>query len=321
MSEYIVGVDLGATKILTGIATSDGKILYKEKLPTWSERGAGDILDRLCCSIKHVVSQAGITSKQVIGIAVATPGPLSYPDAVVRNSPNLNWDYIPFKAELSKSLDTDVIVEKDTNMAVLGEYYFGRKCRYKQMLYITVSTGIGGGIITEGQVYHGANGGAGEIGHMVVEPDGPLCGCGRRGCLEAMVSGSAIAKEIKGLIAQGKGRGILACCENENKEIGAREVGIAARKGDPEAVEIIDNIVKYLGTGISNLVNIINPEIVVLGGGVALGLQDLILEPTFAYVRKQVFSLHQEVLKLEVSSLGEDIGLFGCIAAVLQKLS
>ena len=317
MAEYIIGVDLGATKILTGIATPDGNILFKNKVPTLSSRGAADVLDRLCKSIETVVQQAGVDFNQISGIAVATPGPFAYPEAIVRDSPNLEWDYVPIKEELSRRLKRDIIVDKDTNMAVLGEYYFGQNKRYKQMLYITVSTGVGGGIIIDGQLYRGANGGAGEFGHMVISPDGPRCGCGRRGCLEALASGTAMEREAAELILQGHGRGILA--GSANGQVGVKEIGIAARKGDSEARDLINRASQYLATGMANLVNIFNPEIIVLGGGVAFGLSDLLIEPTTAFLHKNIFSLHQEILKIELSRLGEDIGLFGCIAAVLQN--
>lgn len=317
MAEYIIGVDLGATKILTGIATPDGNILFKNKIPTLSSRGADDVLERLCKGVEAVIQQAGVDFSQVSGIAVATPGPLAYPEAIVRDSPNLMWDYVPIKEKLGRRLKRDIIVDKDTNMAVLGEYCFGQHKRYKQMLYITISTGLGGGIIIDGRLYRGANGGAGEFGHMVISPDGAQCGCGRRGCLEALASGTAMEREAAELILRGNGRGILAC--SVNGQIGVKEIGIAARKGDPEAKDLINQAGQYLGTGIANLVNVFNPEIVVLGGGVAFGLSDLLIEPTTAFLYKNIFSLHQEILKLEVSRLGEDIGLFGCVAAVLQN--
>lgn len=319
MRELVVGVDLGATKVLTGIATTDGHLLNKVKFPTCSnEKDSDEILDSISDSIKEIITDTCTAGDKIVGIAVAAPGPLTYPDTVVMDSPNLGWSKLNLKEELSRKIGRSVIVDKDTNVAALGEYCFGHGCQYRQLLYVTISTGVGGGIIIDGEIYHGNNGGAGEFGHMVIEPNGPKCGCGRRGCLEALASGTAIAREAAEIVKKGKGKGIIAC-SSTGKEIGAKEVGEAARKGDIEARTIILRTAEYIGIGIANLVNIFNPQIVVLGGGVAVGLQDLLFEPVCEYVHKNVFALHERDFKIEVSSLGEEIGLWGCLALVTKR--
>lgn len=318
MQDLIAVVDLGASKILNGIATAQGEILVKEKFPTNPENGPADIIDRIADSIRKLSSWCGDYESQIVRVVAATPGPLSYPEGVVVDSPNLAWARVPFKDELSKRLVKPVIVEKDTNLAALGEYYFGRQGQPRSLLYITVSTGIGGGIILDGRIWRGHKGGAGEIGHMVVEPQGRVCNCGRRGCLEALASGAAIRHQVSELRQQGKGIGIVAL-GNAKKDIGAEEVGEAARRGDAEALTLVSRVVEYLGRAIANLVNIFNPEIVVLGGGVALGWQDLILERLNLDVKEEVFAINTQDLKIEITSLGEDIVLYGGIAAALQK--
>lgn len=314
MQDLIAVADLGATKILSGIATTGGQILVREKIPTLKEKGPEDIIERICRSIRELARLCGDYETQISRVVVATPGPLSYPEGVVVDSPNLAWTRIPLRDELSKRLAKPVIVDKDTNLAALGEYYFGRQARPRSLLYITVSTGIGGGIILAGQIWRGQNGGAGEIGHMVVEPRGRLCNCGRRGCLEAMASGSAIKASINELRQEGKGIGILAM-GNAKNELGAFEVAAAAKEGDAEAQIIVTRVVEYLGRGIANLVNIFNPELVVLGGAVAQGWQDLILEELNHFVKKEAFAISTRDLKIEITGLGEDIVLYGCIAA------
>lgn len=315
LPEYIIALDLGASKILAGIATADGRILQREKVPTPND-GPGAVLDCICSSIEKITQRAGATGDDIQGIAVATPGPLAYPEAVVIDSPNLQWKSVPLRDELSRRLGRKVIVEKDTNLAVLGEYYFTTNCRCRNLIYITVSTGIGGGLILNGRLYRGQNGGAGEIGHMVVDPQGRKCKCGRKGCLEAVASGTAIAEVANQLLKQGKGQGISAVAP-ETEKVGAVQLGEAARQGDYEAQTIVNRVSEYLGTGIANLVNIFNPEMVVLGGGVALGWQDLLLEPVARLVRQEVFALHGRNLEIKITSWGEDIVLYGCIAAVL----
>ncbi len=318
LQDLMAVVDLGATKILSGIATSHGQILVREKFPTLKEKGPEDIIERICHSIKALARLCGDYETQIAGAVVAAPGPLAYPEGVVLDSPNLAWTRVPLKDELGKRLAKPVIVDKDTNLAALGEYYFGRQDQPRSLLYITVSTGIGGGIILDGQIWRGQSGGAGEIGHMVVDPRGKVCKCGRRGCLEAMASGAAIGSSVNELRQEGKGTGILAMVNAKNG-VGAFEVAAAARQGDAEARTIVNRVVEYLGQGIANLVNIFNPELVVLGGGVALGWQDLILEDLNHYVKKEAFALNIQDLKIKITRLGEDIVLYGCIAAALQK--
>lgn len=319
MQDLIAVVDLGATKILSGIATTRGQILVREKLPTRKENGPEDIMERICRSVRELAQLCGDYETQIARVVVASPGPLTYPEGVVVDSPNLDWTRVFLKDELSKRLAKSVIVDKDSNLAALGEYHFGRQARPRSLLYITVSTGIGGGIILDGQIWRGQNGGAGEIGHMVVEPRGRMCNCGRRGCLEAMASGSAIKAVADELRQKGKGMGIVAA-GNAKNGFAAFEVAAAARQGDAEAQSIVNRVVEYLGRGIANLVNIFNPELVVLGGGVAQGWRDLILADLTHYVKKEAFALNTRELKIEITELGEDIVLYGCIAAALHKL-
>ena len=170
--------------------------------------------------------------------------------------------------------------------------------------------------VLNGEVYHGHLGGAGEIGHMVADPRGPLCGCGQRGCLEAMASGTAIARKAQALILQGRGQGIAACRKDK---ITAREVGAAARQGDPEAVEILDQALEALASSLSSLVHVLHPERIILGGGVAVGLADLWLPALQEKVYQQVFPMHGSGLRIEITRLGNDIGVLGSAACVFKQ--
>ncbi|HHV15474.1 MAG TPA: ROK family protein, partial [Gelria sp.] len=193
MRELVLGVDLGGTKILAGIADTNGIILEKKQVLTPAGAEPGQVLDVIIDYATELRKVCQVKEEEIKGIAVATPGPLSYPEGVVRNSPNLGWKRVNFKEELIQRIGRPIIVEKDTNMAAWGEYYFGRRRGCGDLLYITVSTGVGGGIICAGELYRGHIGGAGEVGHMVVETGGAICNCGRRGCLEALASGSAVS--------------------------------------------------------------------------------------------------------------------------------
>lgn len=307
---FIVTVDLGGSKVLLAIATPEGRLWHRHKFPTQSEKGAEDVLDRIAAGVQKMLKAEGIKSDKVRAIGVATPGPLSFPDKVVWDSPNLKWGRVNIKEGLKARLGWEPLVDKDTNMAVLGEYYFGQMQKCQNLLYVTISTGIGGGIITGGKLYRGQTGGAGEIGHMIVEPRGRICGCGRRGCLEAQASGTAIAQIAEELRKEKKGRGIFA----EYPVIGAKEVGDSARRGDREALEIVNRVLDYLVLALGNLVNIFNPEKIVLGGAVSFGWQDFLLQPLEDRVKAEVFPLNAKDLRIELTRLGEDVVLYGCIA-------
>ncbi|NLX01992.1 MAG: ROK family protein [Syntrophomonadaceae bacterium] len=318
MRELVVGVDLGGTKILAGIADSNGNILGKKRILTPVGADPDHVLDVIVDYITELLRVYQVQKEEIRGVAVATPGPLSFPEGVVRNSPNLGWQRVNLKQELIRRTGRPIIVEKDTNMAVLGEYYFGRQRGCGDLLYITVSTGVGGGVVCAGELYRGHAGGAGEIGHMVVEAGGVTCNCGRQGCLEALASGNAIARRLDEMVKQGQGQGILTCT-TPGEHPGPRELGMAARQGDKEARLLLSQVTDYLGIGIANLVNIFNPQAIILGGGMMLGLKDLLLEPVQNYVYEHIFSLNRDNLVVECTSLGDDIVLYGCVAAVMRE--
>lgn len=306
MEDIILAIDLGATNILYGVANVKGDILYKNVLATNSNLGANYVLSKLANIIERLLAEHN-KKGQVKAVIVATPGPLSHPDKIVYNSPNLHWNRVAIKKELQARLNhptLPIMIEKDTNMAVLGEYYFGQDRQYSNLIYITVSTGIGGGIIINDRLYRGANGGAGEIGHLVVKPNGERCGCGQYGCLEALASGRAIAKQAQERIIQ-----------VGFPHIGSKEVGELARQGNSLAIAILDEALDNLARGLANVVNLFNPNIMVLGGGVIEGLQDLWLDRLVEKVLGSVFKLNAQNLKIEMTKLGGDIGLYGCVAA------
>jgi glucokinase len=318
LAHFIIGVDLGGSKILSGIADQEGRILDKISQPTNPQKGATDVIDRICQSIQKLRQQVLARPEEVDTIVVGAPGPIYYPQGIISNAPNLGWKNFELKKELELRLERTIVVDNDANMAAFGAYYFSYKRSCRNLLYMTISTGIGGGIIINGRIYRGSKGGAGEFGHMAIDQKGRICSCGRRGCLEALASGTAIAREAQELIDHGGGR-VIKEIRKVSGKITAREVGEAARQGDPEALAIINRVIEMLGLGIANLVNVFDPEIVVLAGGVGVGLHDLLLEPVTAIVKSNIFAMHKENLKITVSNLGEDIGLLGCIAFALDK--
>jgi glucokinase len=217
-----------------------------------------------------------------------------------------------------KRLQRNVIVENDGNMAALAEAHYGQMDKYRHLLYLTISTGIGGGIIIDGNIYRGRDGGAGEPGHMVIDPRGPVCGCGKRGCLEALASGTALAREANELLQKGQAQKIQETAADSNM-LTAKDVSTAAALGDSEAMALVNQMAEQLGIGISNLISIFNPEIVVLGGGVALGMGNMLIKPVADYIHTHTFPIHSQSLPIVLSPLGQYAGLLGCAIAVREN--
>lgn len=266
MEKLVAGVDLGGTKIYTALADSRGRIVSEVKVPTGAGEGPEAVIRRIARTVKQAAGRA-MAPGMPAALGIGAPGPLDPHTGVVHNAPNLGWRNVPLGGMLEDILGIPVLVENDANLAALGEYSLGagRGCRH--MVYVTVSTGVGGGIILDGKIYRGAGGGAGEVGHLVVLPDGPPCGCGRRGCLEALASGTAMAARARELVDKGLGRSILREAGGNRDAITAVSVSGAAAAGDPEAGEIIARAGAYLGIGLAGVVNLLNPERLVLGGG------------------------------------------------------
>ncbi len=317
MQDFIVAVDIGGSKVLCAILDRGGQILLRRREATRAIGRPGAVVEQVDGMITDMKKTMNLQAKDILGIGVGVPGPLDFQAGMVEESPNLKWDKYPIREELRKRLGERLWLDKDTNVAVLGEYYYGSTPYCPNLIYVTVSTGIGGGIITDGRLLHGQNGGGGEIGHMIVAPQGNICGCGRRGCLEAMASGTAVAQEANDLIARGGGVQILAEL-SPGQPVSSREVAQAARRGDAEAMRLIERTGHYLGMSIANVIHILNPQKIVLGGGMALGLQDLLLPMIRHDVANQVFGLHGRDLQIEMTQLGNDIVLAGCAAMVLH---
>jgi glucokinase len=289
----IIGVDLGGTKILTALADSKGSILSIVKIDTEAASGPEKVLSNITRSIILAAKQAKVPMSRISKIGIGAPGPI-LGKAIIVSPPNLpGWKNVNIKSILQKKLKKHIRVENDANAAALGELCFGAGKGFRNLLYITISTGIGGGIIINGKIYRGALGTAGEVGHMVLEPKGPKCGCGRRGCLEALAAGPAIAK--------------MAGKKN------ALEAEIAARRGDKKSLKAIKTAAKYIAMGIGDLNNILNPDIFVIGGGVS-NMGPLLLDPVKHWAKKYSMDASRKSLIIVPAKLKNNAGVMGAIA-------
>ncbi len=318
LAKYVIGVDLGGTKIYTALAAGDGKILTETKLPTEAEKGQEHVVGRIIETIEYVQNAAAVPPGTVRALALGAPGPLDTKKGIIHFAPNLRWHNVPIAQILEERMSLPVSLDNDANLAALGEHVFGAGRGVANMVYITVSTGVGGGLILDGKLYRGSADGAGEIGHMMVSPGGPLCSCGNRGCLEAVASGTAIAREAKDLVARGGGQKILTAAEGDPGKISAAEVAAAAAGGDPEAIFIITKAAHFIGIGIANILNLLNPSLVVLGGGV-MKIGELLWKGITLKVESRTMEAARRAVRLVPAELGGRSGVMGAIALALQS--
>lgn len=314
--KYIVGIDLGGTQIRACLADMRGNILYQARQPTLAREGLQSVLDRMEQEVAQVLRD--IKHNDVLGIGIASPGPLDPRTGVVIAPPNLpGWDNVPLRDIISQKFALPVFVNNDANLAALAEYRFGAGQGALDMVYLTISTGIGGGIICGGQLLLGAHGLAGEPGHTTVDPAGPRCNCGNVGCLECISAGPAIARHAAGLIRQGQGSSLSEVLDS-GTELTAEMVGKAAQEGDQVALQAVERAAHYLGIGVLNLIHIFDPDIVILGGGVSK-LGSLLFEPVRAWVCEHAMTPVQRQTPIVPAALGDEVGLLGAVAWAMEE--
>jgi glucokinase len=314
MAKWVIGIDLGGTKIGTGLVDLDGRVHVREVQPTEAAQGCDAVIERMLAGARRVMEAAGVTPEDVASVGVGAPGPLDIPSGVLLNPPNLPTCHnLPLRQIIHDALGIPTYLENDANAAAIGEYYYGAGRGTRHMIYVTVSTGIGGGLILDGRIYHGLSGGAGEVGHITVLPMGPRCNCGSRGCLEALASGTAIAREGQDLVD----RGIPTAIGGLSDRVSAKTVVEAMRKGDSHAAEIVQRAMRYLGIGMANLVNMFNPEMIVIGGGLSNLGEDL-TGPVRRGIDLCAFAASARQVRVTLAQLGEDVGIAGAAGAAIM---
>lgn len=316
IDDYVIGVDLGGTKIYTALASNKGDILAEIKIFTQASYGPEHVIRRIVRTVEQVQIKAGLRGK-VNALGIGAPGPLDPVRGIVYQAPNLGWRDLPLKKILEDKTQIPAAIDNDANLAALGEHVFGAGRGVEDMVYVTVSTGIGGGLILGGKLYYGTGFGAGELGHMTVEPDGPKCRCGNRGCLEALASGTAMARQADEFIEQGRGRGILKIAGEKNK-VSSQIVAQAAAAGDQEALDILTAAGRYLGIALANIINILNPTLILLGGGAAQAGEPL-WQAIRGELEKRALSAACQQAEIMPAALGQRSGLMGAIALAIRS--
>jgi glucokinase len=324
--QFIVGVDLGGTNIVVGAMTADGSESYAmHSIPTSAESGAIGVADRIVGLIDQVitetVAQTGAHRADVIGIGIGAPGPLDREKGIVVVAPNLGWRNFPLRDRITEQLSLPATLDNDANCATVGEWWQGAARGGTNVIGMTIGTGIGGGLIIEGKLFHGASDVAGEIGHTTIDLNGRYCKCGNYGCLEAYASGPAIATRAREVLMREETASMLpSMVGNAPEAITAETVYRAAQLGDAVANEIVRDTARYLGAGIANLLNIINADVVVVAGGVTQAGDTLFL-PLRAEVRRRAFRPAVDATRIVAGELPGTAGVVGAVATFkLQHL-
>lgn len=331
----VVGVDLGATQVRVAVLQG-ATLLSRVDLLTGEDPMPDRLIPRIYAAIRRALDEASTRPDQIIGIGIGSPGPLDSQTGIVFDPPNLpGWHDVPLRDIFKDHYHLPVFVENDANTAALGEYTFGAGRGSKSMVYITISTGIGGGVIIEGKILGGISGTAAELGHMTIDRHGPRCNCGNIGCLESIASGTAIARRANEAMAgdtdflnwlSGKlpqnttvsQRTTLPVDKDESgrkNPVDARLVAEAAANGIPLACEIIRDVAEAIGIGLTNVIHIFNPELIILGGGVTQ-IGPLLLEPALQIVQERAMKVSRDAVRIVQAQLGTDAGLVGAAALI-----
>ena len=314
----IIGVDLGGTKVCVAVSDYEGYILAHKKFPTRSDLGKDEVLETIYQGIEDIREQAEISWDDVDEIGLSCPGPVDTQKGILYSPPNLpGWDEVPIKNIFQEKYKKTVWVQNDANAAALAEMYFGAGQGYNNQVYLTMSTGIGGGVIVNGKLIEGAHYSTGEVGHNVMVPDGPLCGCGRRGCFETLCSGTAIARRMREIAAEYPNAVWLKKAAGNPDNLKPPILLEAARNNDPLSLELLEEVGHYLGLGCAHIVNMLDPEIIILGT-LVIHFGELLLTPARKSFLQYVLFPTDNPTPLVPAKLGENLAEMAAVSVVLQ---
>jgi glucokinase len=317
--DRIVGIDIGGTKMLAVVFDHEFKALGRCRKRSKSAKKKEAAEDRIARVVREAMNDAEVDT--IRGIGVGSPGPLDPNTGVIIDTPNLGWKDFPLAKRLKQAFDVPVAVDNDVNMGTYGEYCFGEVSKCKDVIGVFPGTGIGGGIIINGKLLHGFSGSAGEIGHMTIEVDGPYCGCGKRGCLEALASRTAIAAQVAALAAREDAPYIKEECGTDLAAIRSGALSRAIKAGDSMVEGVIRQAAHYTGIAVANLINTLSPEAVVMGGGLVEAMEDIYLEEVDAAVKEHAMPFLRKGVKIVPAKLGDDAVAMGAAYLISERLA
>jgi glucokinase len=315
--DIVLGLDVGGTKLAAGVVAGDGRVLATRLAPSHVAQGPDAMIARHLELGREAVDAAGVGWDRIRAVGIACGGPLDPFAGIIQSPPSLpGWDDVPLVAIVSAALERPTVVDNDATACALAESWFGagRARGVRHLVYLTISTGVGGGLVLDGRPYRGAAGNAGELGHLTVDYLGRSCGCGRRGCLEAYASGTNIALRAREALASGRASSLAAL-----PVVTARDVAEAAASGDTVASEVWDETMAILGSAVANILDVFNPELVVLGGGVTRS-GDQLLQPVREAALRQSMAPAAGAAEIVLAGLGEELGVVSAATVAFERL-
>lgn len=314
---YYVGIDLGGTNIAVGLVDENGKIVKKDSVPTLREREYPEIIKDMAMLTQKVIEDAGVDIKNVKGIGIGCPGTPNKKENVLVYANNLKFRNTPVGTEMQKYTSLPIYLDNDANVAGLAESIAGASKGAAHSITITLGTGVGGGVVVDGRVYSGFNDAAAELGHMVIHVDGEPCTCGRRGCWEAYASATALIRQTREAALANPDSVIHQLVGGDLTKVDAKTAFDAAKQGDETGKRVVDQYIKYIAEGLTNIINIFQPEIIAIGGGVCKE-GEYLLKPLREMIKERVYSVEDlPQTEIRVAQMGNDAGIVG--AAMLVK--
>jgi len=312
---YRIGIDVGGTGIQIGVIDENLKVVAEGSIPTRTSIPFSEQIAQIASCVVSTATSAGLKREQIVSVGAGIPGIANLATGVVVKCPNMGWHHVPFREEFQKHLNVPVYIDNDANVAALAESVAGVSAGTSSSVFITIGTGIGSGIIINGKIWNGFHGIGGEFGHTVFKLNGIPCTCGNRGCLERYTSATALIRMAREAIARNTNTKMLAMVSNDITKVEARTVIDAARENDPLAVEVYAQYIDYLAQMFANIVNFVDPEVIVIGGGVSKA-GDFLLDPIRREYRKYVLYDDQPLPEIKIAVLGSEAGIIG--AAMLS---
>lgn len=317
MKRFAIGIDLGGTYTKLALVDKKGKLFYRAILSTANYEGKEALIDAIAYEVDIILKKARLTAKDLLGVGVGVPGLVDFKQGFIYYLTNVpGWKNVSLKKILKKKLKAPVLIDNDVNLMALGEYRFGAGRGARDLVCITLGTGVGGGIIIDGELYRGASFAAGEIGHMPLKEDGLSCNCGSFGCLERYVGNRFIVDEIKGKIRTGKYSAIKKLVKDDLSLVTPEVISYAAKRNDKLAIDFWKEIGRRIGITLSGVINLLNPEKIIIGGGLANAGQ-VLFKSIRDTVDKRALPISKKTVKIIKAKLGADAGIVGAAALFL----
>ncbi|MFS5167265.1 ROK family glucokinase [Streptococcus agalactiae] len=322
MSKKLLGIDLGGTTIKFGILTLEGEVQEKWAIETNTLENGRHIVSDIVESLKHRLSLYGLTKDDFLGVGMGSPGAVDRTSKTVTGAFNLNWaDTQEVGSVIEKEVGIPFFIDNDANVAALGERWVGAGANNPDVVFVTLGTGVGGGVIADGNLIHGVAGAGGEIGHMIVDPEnGFMCTCGNKGCLETVASATGVVRVARQLAEQYEGSSAIKAAIDNGDTVTSKDIFIAAEDGDKFANSVVERVSRYLGLAAANISNILNPDSVVIGGGVSAA-GEFLRSRVEKYFVTFAFPQVKKSTKIKIAELGNDAGIIGAASLANQQAS